>query len=210
MPNALRVVDRIQDMADYGGVPSDNDHMAFDTATGKWGPVAPATGTGDVTGPSGATDGNLAVFDGTDGKTLRDGGAVPSPAAGKLGYTAITTAFTSSSNTFVDVTNLNVSVTIGSRPVRITVYSPMLDSADVGARCSANIYDVTASAQIQASWVTMGAGTNGSALCMVAYHAPAAGSRTYKVQFKQDKVGGGAGRFYAASDSPAFILVEEI
>src|SRR5438132_14388264 len=32
-------------------------------------------GSGDVVGPSSATDGHLAVFDGTDGKLLKDGGA---------------------------------------------------------------------------------------------------------------------------------------
>lgn len=34
-----------------------------------------ALGGGDVYGPSSATDGNLAVFDGTSGKLIRDGGA---------------------------------------------------------------------------------------------------------------------------------------
>ncbi|MCZ2110969.1 MAG: hypothetical protein LC118_15605, partial [Dehalococcoidia bacterium] len=33
--------------------------------------------SGDVTGPGSSTDGHLAVFDGTSGKTLKDGGAVP-------------------------------------------------------------------------------------------------------------------------------------
>ncbi len=31
---------------------------------------------GDVTGPAGATDGDLAVFDGASGKTLKDGGTI--------------------------------------------------------------------------------------------------------------------------------------
>jgi len=34
-----------------------------------------ATGSGDVVGPDSATDGNLAVFDGTSGKIIKDGGA---------------------------------------------------------------------------------------------------------------------------------------
>lgn len=46
-------------------------------ATGlKWDSVA---GTGDVVGPAGATDGNLALFDGVTGKLIKDGGA---PSAG--------------------------------------------------------------------------------------------------------------------------------
>jgi hypothetical protein len=38
-------------------------------------------GTGDVVGPSGATDGHLAVFDGVTGKLIKDGGAAPSGGA---------------------------------------------------------------------------------------------------------------------------------
>lgn len=47
-------------------------------------------GTGDVVGPAGATDGNLAVFDGATGKLLKDGGA---PAGGgNVSDTGATTA----------------------------------------------------------------------------------------------------------------------
>lgn len=46
--------------------------------------------TGAVSGPSSASDGHLAVFDGTTGKILKDGGAVPvaatSIAASEAGY----------------------------------------------------------------------------------------------------------------------------
>jgi hypothetical protein len=38
--------------------------------------------TGDVVGPASATDGNLVVFDGTDGRKIKDGGAVPSGGSG--------------------------------------------------------------------------------------------------------------------------------
>ena len=37
---------------------------------------------GDVVGPASATDGNLAVFDGTDGRKIKDGGAIPSGGGG--------------------------------------------------------------------------------------------------------------------------------
>jgi len=36
------------------------------------------SGSGDVVGPTGAIDGHLAVFDGTTGKLIKDGGAIPS------------------------------------------------------------------------------------------------------------------------------------
>lgn len=65
--------------------------------------AAPAgTGTGDVTGPASSTDGHLAVFDGTDGKEIKSGGAVPTafPGFGTTNTTAARgnqdiTAFTS-------------------------------------------------------------------------------------------------------------------
>jgi hypothetical protein len=41
-------------------------------ATGPQGP--PGTGTGDVVGPGSATDGYLALFSGTTGKTIKNGG----------------------------------------------------------------------------------------------------------------------------------------
>lgn len=51
-----------------------------------------AAGGGDVVGPAGATDGNLAVFDTATGKLLKDGGAIPVPGASvaDLGSTAET------------------------------------------------------------------------------------------------------------------------
>jgi hypothetical protein len=42
---------------------------------------ASGSGSGDVVGPAGATDGHLAVFDGATGKLLRDGGTVPTGGA---------------------------------------------------------------------------------------------------------------------------------
>lgn len=72
-----------------------------DLAAGKWGIIAgkgtDGTGTGDVVGPAGATDGGLVVFDGTDGKhvkALDDADA----ALTELGATTIgKTVFTSAS-----------------------------------------------------------------------------------------------------------------
>jgi hypothetical protein len=79
-----------------------------------------------------------------------------------------------------------------------------LDSG--GGRDFINIYDVTAGAQI-AQGFNVQSGGNGSIGMLIAKVAPAAGSRTYKVQMKVDS---GTGRMYASSDSPSFIMVEEI
>lgn len=44
----------------------------------------PINDSGIVIGPASATDGNLAVFDGTDGKKIKDGGSVPGGGGGSL------------------------------------------------------------------------------------------------------------------------------
>jgi|GEM_PF-3744318 len=47
------------------------------TVPGPTGPTGPTGGGGDVVGPSGAIDGNFAVFDGVTGKLLKDGASKP-------------------------------------------------------------------------------------------------------------------------------------
>jgi len=55
----------------------------------KWATVA---GTGDVVGPASAVDSHVALFDGTTGKLLKDGGALGDAAAKNTGTTAGTLA----------------------------------------------------------------------------------------------------------------------
>ncbi len=47
----------------------------WDTGTGDW-VDSGASGTGDVTGPASSVDSNVALFDGTTGKVIKDGGAL--------------------------------------------------------------------------------------------------------------------------------------
>jgi hypothetical protein len=153
-----------------------------------------------------ATPGNNKVY-GTDGSGVKGWKADPagsSGPAGLLGYTQITSSFTTSSTSFTDVTSLSVTVTVGSRAIKITAFSGSLDSAS--GRIFIIIYDVTGSAQIAQSF-NLQSGGNGSPGIIIAKVAPAAGSRTYKVQMKVES---GTGRMYAAADSPSFIMVEEI
>lgn len=46
--------------------------MAYDVGTNTWRGVAPPTGTGDVVGPSSATDNAVARYDGTTGKLIQN------------------------------------------------------------------------------------------------------------------------------------------
>lgn len=62
-------------------VPTSTDDLLVTPTGGTQGRLADklaVSGSGDVVGPASAADGHLAVFDGTTGKLIKDGGAVPS------------------------------------------------------------------------------------------------------------------------------------
>lgn len=129
--------------------------------------------------------------------------------AGELGYTQITSNQTTNSSTFVDVPGLSVTVTIGSRPVKITLWTSAFDSNTVnGGRNVLQIYDDTAGAEV-AEANCMNYGGNASECTVIARVHPAAGSRTYKARFETID-GSSASRLIASLTSPAFIVVEEI
>lgn len=79
------------------------------------------SGTGDVVGPGSATDAHLAVFDGTTGKLIKDGGAVPTGGASYGQVVSYPTTFTgdtingSSTTPFVDVSAFAVKEVLNSR-----------------------------------------------------------------------------------------------
>jgi hypothetical protein len=58
---------------DTSGV-SDGDRLTYDSGTSTWVPAPPIVGDGDVVGPASAADERIAVFDGTSGKLIKDGG----------------------------------------------------------------------------------------------------------------------------------------
>jgi hypothetical protein len=82
----------------------------------------PASGSGDVVGPASATDGHLAVFDGTTGKLIKDGGA-PSggsgiPTDGWIDKTAETWTYASADSptfTFTISGDLTATYQVGQR-----------------------------------------------------------------------------------------------
>ena len=83
-------------------------------------------GSGDVTGPAGATDGNLVAFDTTTGKLIKDSGASPSSfeatgtAAGLMSshesnfdHTILTAPYTGATGSFVSNDGYTVTVING-------------------------------------------------------------------------------------------------
>ncbi|HET8625907.1 MAG TPA: hypothetical protein VFL91_00705 [Thermomicrobiales bacterium] len=127
--------------------------------------------------------------------------------AGHLGYAQITANQSTTSTTLVDVTGLSVTVTVGSRPIKITCDSWGSLNSGSDLRAGYSLYDVTAGAQVQFAVVTS-PGNQQQALCMVAYLTPPAGSRTYKLRFQS--LVNGTTTINAAATDPAFILVEEV
>ena len=139
-------------------------------------------------------------------------GVVAGGPAGKLGSAQVTANVTTTSTTFVDATGLSVTVTIPSdgRDVKITFFCPFpFHGGAAGQGITGAIYDVTAEAQlVSGSVFNDGAGSGSAPMVLVARHAPAAGSRTYKVQLRANAAGTAA--FGADATNPAFLLVEGI
>ncbi|GAC1406933.1 MAG: hypothetical protein NVSMB52_20380 [Chloroflexota bacterium] len=167
--------------------------------------------------PAVGTAGQI-FFDTTLGKLPRDNGSTwddleavsPQGPAGKLGYTQITANQSTTSTTYVDVPGLSVTVTVGTRPLKITAYAPLINNTVAGNGGYWKISDVTGAADIQLARVLEGqTASTGMAVCAVAANvSPAAGSRTYKVQYAI--LNAGTLNLIASATSPAFILVEEI
>lgn len=124
-----------------------------------------------------------------------------------LGYAQITSNFTTSSASFVQVTGLTLTVTIpaGGRRIRIIVFSPSISSTASGIGV-VSIWDGTVGSGIQIGQGNSFA-SGGNAVVASAIVTPAAGSKTYNVGFETTA---GTGTFSAASTGPAYLLVEAI
>ena len=55
-----------------GTAHQNGDVLSWSTAYGRWISSAAGGGSGDLVGPSGATDGNFPLYDGVTGKLLKD------------------------------------------------------------------------------------------------------------------------------------------
>lgn len=128
-----------------------------------------------------------------------------------LGYAQITSNFTTTSTSYVQVTGLSASVTIpsGGRRIKITVFSETISLSAGPDGVQLSLWDGTVGSGTQISQQTYTiAGTNYNLpVLMMASVTPSAGSKTYNVGML---VQTGTGSLGAASTAPAFILVEAI
>lgn len=87
-----------------------------------------AGGTGDVVGPAGAVDENIAVFDGVTGKLIKDGGITIASilaSVSPVNYVESSGSglFSTTSSSFTNVTNLAVTITNLAGPIKIELSS---------------------------------------------------------------------------------------
>lgn len=139
------------------------------------------------------------------------GASTLSTSAIKLGYAPITTAFTTASTSFVQVTGLTSTVTVpsGGRSLKITVYAAYISNSLQSQITTMTIWDGTVGSgtQIQGG-NTWAAGNNfGIPLTMICFVTPSPGTKTYNIGMA---VSAGTGAAFASVTSPSFILVELI
>lgn len=139
--------------------------------------------------------------------SVASGAALP-PAV--LGESTVTSTFSTSSSTAVDITGTSTAVTIGTRKVIVEFYCSLCNLSVSLGSVEIDLIDVTASAQVQRGIVTPPSLTqNGPALYVVsAQLSPAAGARTYKAQ--ATVTGGGTVALTAGATFPMFLRVREV
>ena len=127
-----------------------------------------------------------------------------------LGYAQITSAFSTTSTSAVQVTGLTSTVTIpaGGRRVRVTVNGDSMDNGTSGSYVQVSIWEGTVGSvtQLAASAAQMAVGGQTSILNRSHIYTPSAGSKTYNIGL--NIVTSGTSSIRAFANSPAYILVE--
>lgn len=130
-------------------------------------------------------------------------------AAGELGYWQITSNFSTAGT--ADVTGLAGTVTVGSRPIVVTVYSPECRTNQNDTRAFVYLVDTTSGGTVQQAICTgQGADVGANMLNLRARLAPAAGSRSYKVTLVRVDPGGGSAIVRASTTAPAYLHICEV
>lgn len=127
-----------------------------------------------------------------------------------LGYAEITSSFTSTSTTFVDVTGVAVTVNVpeGSRRLKITIGSAYIQTSNASAATSLAMFIKEGGTFLNSQTNTSGGAGYAHTLTVIHSFVPTAGTHTYKMVAKQD--GAGTLTVAASATAPAFILVELI
>ena len=126
-----------------------------------------------------------------------------------LGYAQITSTFTTTSTSLVDVTGVTTTVTVpsGGRRLKVTVYGMGIGSSAGGASII-NAVILEDGVQISQMQVVQPAANSGMPLTLMASKVASAGSHTYKLQACDTAAG--TTTIGASATQPCFILVELI
>lgn len=125
----------------------------------------------------------------------------------ELGYAQITSNTTQTGYGSVDVSGLSVTVTVGSRPIKVIFDAQSVTNSASNGIGTVDIYEgSTKLAGVTVSNVSVAA-INSAAAHREYRAAPSAGSHTYKIKLSSLV---GNTTLYGATDSPAFIQVIEV
>ncbi len=123
----------------------------------------------------------------------------------ELGYASITSTVTQTGAGNQDVAGLSVTVTVGSRPIRIEFSAPNISNSSSSGLTIISIME----ASTQLTNLAYGSGTTATAPANRSVRlAPSAGAHTYKVNLTQFVTGNSA--LGASATAPAHIWVTEV
>jgi hypothetical protein len=170
-------------------------------------------GTGVLSGTTAArptasaANAGLLYFSTTDNSLARsDGSTWTNVVPQELGYAQITSNFTTSSGTDVDVTGLVVTVITGGRPIIIEFGTDSLTNTTSGQNAQATIKEGTTT--LAQAFGYAGAASAGITVLRKVRLTPSAGSHTYKITLHQFFAG--TATLGASAASPAYIRVYEV
>lgn len=203
-----------------GGYPAGEQSVVIATPTAAWNDDLIdgllVSHDQDGTLAAGAVD-NAAVLatDVVETAKVKDGAITASKLATSaitIGYASITSSFSTSSATPVQVTGLSISVTVpaGGRRIKVTAWARALFNTTANAQIIMTVWDGTVGSgtQISESYAQSNGANTGSNGTAIAILSPAAGAKTYNVGLHQS--GGGTANLQASTSFPGFILAEVI
>lgn len=192
----------------WSGGTIDNTTVTVDTISGHT-----ASNTGSIYGVS-ITNGVITTANSIGSGTIVQNGVQANELAAtaiNLGYVQITTNFTTTSTSPVQVTGLTLTVTIptGGRKVKITGWTGQLISSGGTANVTMGIWDGTVGSGTLLTTSQFAGATSslGASQTVIAIVTPSAGSKTYNLSLTTSA---NTGVLTAVSNSPAFLLVEVV
>ena len=192
----------------WSGGTIDNSAVTVDTISGHT-----TSNSGSVYGVA-ITSGVITTANSVGSGTIVQNGVQANELATtaiSLGYAQITTNFTTTSTTAVQVTGLTTTVTIpaGGRKVKITAWTQQLIAIGGTANVTMQIWDGTVGSGtvLSSAQFASATGTLGASQIVIAVVTPAAGSKTYNVSLQTSA---NTGSLNGSTTGPAFILVEAI